>query len=148
MAKAKKFVNTRPSPATQALLALPPGLQVLIKQHPYNTDQEELVQNVWAALLDAQLATDGDNSAVDCQAVFNRARSATRRYGQDYAHYATSLDDVAETELLADEHENSPLLREEYIRMIAKEFGVTVRRAQQMAKAQLASIASGNDLFA
>lgn len=143
-----KFISNRPSPAAQALLALPPRLQVLIKQHPYAVDRDELVQNVWAALLDAQLAADGDNSCVDHMQVFNRARSATRRYGQDYAHYATSIDDVAETELLAEEQEEAPVRRGEYVRQIAKECGISVRRAQQLVNEQLAQIRAGDDLFA
>jgi hypothetical protein len=125
----------------RALAALPSGLQTLARaharQHPAD-DLDDLIGELALAL--AELA----DRATDPARVYNRARSRLRRQTQDPAHYAIGIDD--EHHDTAQDDEPSALRRRDVVREIAAQQRVTMRRAQQIIKQQLARAAQG-DLF-
>lgn len=123
----------------RTLGTLPAELQQQIRAHRFD-DLDELVQAAALALLEAKR---GDTLAQ----IFNRARSNVRRFSQDVAHHSRPLDGVAE---IADGggDEPSPLRRRDIAREIAREHGVTARRARQIVAEQIARAKTNRDLFA
>jgi hypothetical protein len=125
----------------RALAALPPPLQTLARQHiaahPCD-DLSELISELAIAAI--ELA----DAATDARHIYNRARSRLRRQTQDPAHYATVIDD-AHHDIERDD-EQSALRRADIVREIARQRGISLRRAQQIVSRQLARAAQG-DLF-
>lgn len=124
----------------RALDALPPRLAALCRQH--NRDEmDELVQNVALALL---LASGGDS----LEEIFRRARATTRRFTQDVAHYARSLDVAPADDMAADDGAATALRRGDYVREVARARRVTLRRARQIVSEQARRAQVCGDLFA
>ena len=121
----------------RTLATFPSELQARCREHIYD-DIDELVQQVALALLQARA---GDTLRV----IFNRARSACRRFTQDAAHYGRALDGVADTHTPACGGGGEK--KREIAREISADLGVTTRRARQVIAAQLRRAEQG-DLFA
>lgn len=127
----------------RTLSTFPNELQHRIRAHAARFgDLDELVQQVALSLLEASR----DDTM---RAIFNRARSACRRFTQDLAHYNRALDAVAGL-AAADADDDQPrrgLKRRDITRDMAETFRVTQRRAGQIVDKQLKRAAQG-DLFA
>jgi hypothetical protein len=126
----------------RTLATFPPELQAYIRTHSHD-DVEELVQQVALALLEARR----DDTM---RSIFNRARSAVRRFTQNPAHYGRGrgIDGIAD--VAADDKDTPPRggkKRRELTREIAADRGVTSRRARQIVAAQVKRAKQG-DLFA
>lgn len=127
--------------AVRTLLTFPADLQHRIRAHAArHGDGDDLVQDVAEALLEAK---SGDT----IRTIFNRARSANRRFTQDLAHYGRALDAVADLAAGADDQTRRGLKRREIARDLAETFGVTMQRAGQIVDEQLKRAEQG-DLFA
>lgn len=127
----------------RTLSTFPAELQSYALAHAYD-DFDELVQQVALALLEAK---SGDT----LRAIFNRARSACRRYTQDLAYYGRGLDGIADP-ATDDKPDDEPpsgggRKRRELTREIAADRGVTARRARQIVAEQVQRAKRG-DLFA
>lgn len=125
----------------RTMRTLPAELQHRIRAHRFD-DADELVQQVALSLLEASR----DDTM---RAIFNRARSACRRFTQDLAHYGRALDRVADL-AAADADDDQPRRgqkRRDITRDIAETFRVTPQRAGQIVDAQVRRAAQG-DLFA
>lgn len=123
----------------RTMSTFPDELQHRIRAHAYD-DFDELVQQVALALLEA-----GRDDTM--RAIFNRARSACRRFTQDIAHYGRDIEGIAD---VADTPTHTPdggKKQREIAREIATDHGVTARRARQIIAAQLRRARQG-DLFA
>lgn len=121
----------------RTLATFPAELQAQVRSHAFD-DIEELVQQVAVALLEASR----DDTM---RAIFNRGRSACRRFTQDLSHYGRGLDGIAD---VADEPPSGGgRKRRELTREIAADRGVTTRRARQIVAAQVKRAKQG-DLFA
>lgn len=120
----------------RTLATFPPELQAYIRSHSYD-DTEELVQQVALSLLDARR----DDTM---RTIFNRARSAVRRFTQNAAHYGASLDSVAD--VAAGNEQTTERKKRRIARELAADFGVTTRRARQIVAAQVKRARQG-DLF-
>jgi len=144
----------------RAIRSFPDELQHRIRAYRFG-DIDDLVQQVGLALVQAK-------SSDTMRVIFNRARASCRRYTQDLAHYARSLDAVADaadddfnrarsacrryTQDLAhyaadDEPTPGGGRKRQIAREIAADHGVTTRRARQIIAAQLRRAKQG-DLFA
>lgn len=120
----------------RTLLTFPAELQHRVRAHRLD-NIDELVQQVALALLEASR----DDTM---RAIFNRARSACRRFTQDLAHYGRSLDGVAN----ADTHTPAGAKKKRGIaREVSADFRVGVARARQIVRAQIERARMG-DLFA
>lgn len=124
----------------RTLSTFPPELQSYIRSHHYD-DIEELVQQVALALLEARR----DDTM---RSIFNRARSAVRRYTQNPAHYGRDIDGFAD---VADDNDptNPPRgggKKRDLAREIAADHGVTTHRARQIIAKQMERAKQG-DLF-
>ncbi len=121
----------------RTLATFPAELQTWIRAHAARFgDIDELVQQVAVVLLEASR----DDTI---RTIFNRARSACRRFTQDLAHYGRGLDGVADT------HTHAPdggKKKREIARSISADYGVTTRRARQIIAAQVKRAQQG-DLF-
>lgn len=122
----------------RTLATFPPELQTRCRAHIYD-DFDELVQQVALALLEARR----DDTL---RAIFNRARSAVRRYTQNPAHYGRDIDGIAE-DVAADYTPAGGKKQREIAREISADHGVTTRRARQIIAAQVERAKQG-DLFA
>lgn len=123
----------------RTLSTFPTEHQSQVRAHRFD-DINELVQQVALALLEA-------NSDDTIRAIFNRARSATRRFRQNLAHYCRSLDAV-ENIAAGDVTETAAArTRRLTTREITADFGVTTRRGRQIVAAQIERARMG-DLFA
>jgi hypothetical protein len=122
----------------RTLASLPPELQALpradVQEHPCD-DLSELE-------LAALEITD---AATDARRIYNRARSRLRRHTQDPAHYAIGI--VFERHDIEKSAEQGSLRYADFVREAARQQHVTLRRAQQLVKQQLARAMQG-DLFA
>lgn len=114
----------------RALALLPGPLQSFCRSDKY-TDFAELVSECHAQLL----AADADT---DLLTVYKRARSNCRRYTQDISHYASCYHSIDHAVPAPEPAEPTPDRRRDYVRRIADERGVTLRRAQQIVKQMLA----------
>lgn len=129
----------------RTLLTFPTDLQHRIRAHAARFGAgDDLVQDVAEALLEASR----DDTI---RTIFNRARSANRRFTQDLAHYGRALDavaDLAAADADADaDGQRRGLRRRDITRDIAETFRVTPQRAGQIVDEQLRRAAQG-DLFA
>mgnify|MGYP000185608724 CR=1 FL=1 len=126
----------------RTLSTFPLELQHRIRAHAARFgDGDDLMQDVAEAWLSAR-STD------TLRTIFNRARSANRRFTQDLAHYARSLGAVADLAAAdADDQPRRGLKRRDITRDLAETFGVTPQRAGQIVDAQLKRAEQG-DLFA
>ncbi|MHB1062835.1 MAG: hypothetical protein ACYC0G_13120 [Thiobacillus sp.] len=125
----------------RTLSTFPPELQSQVRAHRFD-DIDELVQQVALALLEARR----DDTI---RTIFNRGRSACRRFTQDLAHYCRALDAVAGLAAAdADaDGQRRGLKRRDITRDIAETFRVTPQRAGQIVDEQLRRAAQG-DFFA
>lgn len=129
----------------RTMRTFPDELQHMIRAHRFG-DIDELVQQVAVAILEARR----DDTM---RQIFNRARSANRRFTQDLSHYAICMDSVAElaaADATADAGDDRPrrgLRRRDIARDIAETFRVTPQRAGQIVDEQLKRATQG-DLFA
>jgi ABC-type transporter Mla subunit MlaD len=127
--------------AFRALAALSPALQQMARRHvaahPAD-DLSELVSELAIAAL--ELA----DRSTDTERVFARARSRLRRASQDPSHYSAQLDDERHDTIADDEP--TPTRRADITREIAQRQHVTLRRAQQLVRAQIERAMQG-DLF-
>lgn len=123
------------------LATFPDGLQSLVRAHAYLGEIDELIQQVALALIEAR---HSDTLAK----IFNRARSACRRYTQDLSHYSLGLDGIAADDKPDDEPPpGGGRKRREITREAAADRGVTTRRARQIVAEQVRRAKQG-DLFA
>lgn len=124
----------------RAMNTFPAELQHRIRAHRYG-DIDDLVQQVGLALLQAK-ASD------TMRKIFDRGRSGTRRFTQDFAHYSRSLDAVAGLAAAGEAGDETQrgLTRREIARDLAETFGVTQQRAGQIIDEQLRRAEQG-DLF-
>ena len=134
-----------------ALAALPPALAALIKEHSKRFVDEtgDLVNE--CALLLAETRDPG----TDMHALFNKARSRVRRATQPQHRGLVSLDEQRTGD--ADELSNDEIVaprerrgsyRRALVERLARERGVTIRRAQQIVDEALRRFQCGDDLFA
>lgn len=125
----------------RTLRTFPQELQARCRAHRFMDELDDLVQACAVELLQAK-RTD------TLAQIFNRARSACRRFTQDLAHYSRELD--AELDAApGNDGEPSPGgggRRREITRRVAEQQGVTRRRAQQLVAAQVKRARQG-DLF-
>lgn len=127
--------------ASAVLATLPQALQSAIRQHTYADDLDDLIAE---AALQYVCAPDAGPDVL-----FARARARVRRYTQDPAHYGTVYEPPADdTDEAAEEAQPTPLKRADYVREIARERGVTIRRAQQLVRQALERARECGDLFA
>lgn len=128
----------------RTLATFPVELQACIRSHHcshHYDDIEELVQQVALSLLEARR----DDTM---RAIFNRARSAVRRFTQNPAHYGRDIDGFAG--VADDDKDPTPprgKKRRELAREIAADHGVSTRRARQIVAEQVRRAKQG-DLFA
>lgn len=134
-----------------ALLALPVGLQALVNSDRYN-NKRELIQNCALEFLKAK-STD------TLEQVYKRARARTRRFTQDIVHFSCAYDDGNRKHekalefhrnlFVMDEGEEEAAARKraDRTKALAKELGVSQRRAQQIVKQQLDDTKRQGDLF-
>lgn len=115
----------------RALALLPAPLQSFCKTDSKYNDIAELVSECHAQLL----AADADT---DLLTIYQRARSACRRYTQDLSHYSRKFSSIEHSVAAPEPAEPTPDRRRDYVRRIAEERGVTLRRAQQIVKQMLA----------
>lgn len=124
----------------RTLSTFPVELQAYIRARSYD-DTEELVQQVALALLEARR----DDTM---RSVFNRARSAVRRFTQNPAHYGRDIDGFADVATDDTDPTDPPRgkKRRELAREIAADHGVSTRRARQIIAKQVRRAQQG-DLF-
>jgi hypothetical protein len=124
----------------RALALLPAPLQSFCRHDSKYNDIAELVSECHAQLL----AADADT---DLLTVYKRARSACRRFTQDISHYASCYDSIDHSVPSPEPAEPTPDRRRDYVKRIAEERGVTLRRAQQIVKQMLADTERQQGLF-
>lgn len=125
----------------RALGALPPPLQAFVRSDKYN-EAADLIGQLAIAWLEAAPEDT-------LEKIYNKARSACRRFTQDKSHYSVSYDPLAHDVKTTDEQsEWAPTKRADRVKELAEHLGVTPRRAQQILKAQLEKAGRDGDLFA
>lgn len=131
----------------RALSLLPTAEQAKIRALAAFGDLDDLVQNACLAALEAKTGGLAQVKRGDSmRSLSDRARSRTRNFTQDPAHYGRGLDGIAD--VAADAADKAPRARKrrEITREVAGDFGVTPRRARQIVAAQVERARQG-DLF-
>lgn len=145
-------MNT-PSLTLRALATLPPELQKKIRAHRFD-NQDDLIGQVVLELLEAGLdvaaVTNSGARLGQLGQVFDRARSAVRRFTQDPAHWSAGhgLDDeIDPADVMAARTARRGGVRREAVLETAKREGITERAAQMRLKKTIERARWG-DLFA
>ena len=134
-----------------ALAALPPALAALIRQHAghFASDLDDLINE------SALLLAETRDPAVDVRAIFGKARSRVRRQMQAQHCGLVSLDeqrtgdaDEPSTDEIVAPRERRGSYRRALVERLARERGVTIRRAQQIVDKALRRLQQDGDLFA
>jgi len=124
----------------RALACLPQPLRDAIASHPHRDEICDLVSEVWLALAEARPGEPLDRA-------YARARARVRRWTQDPAHYAYSIDaadGVADGEVALSSGRPRALSAE-----LADACGISRRTAQLHLQRMRAAAAAGQmDLFA
>ncbi len=112
----------------RALAELPAPLANKVRAHAYRAETADLISEVWISLAEASA---GDSLGK----IFNRARSRTREFSQDPAHYGVAIygrEDLAE----GDAPVYSARVRGEASASMAAREGISRRAAQYRIKKQ------------
>jgi hypothetical protein len=125
----------------RALAALPSGLQTLAKQHVAAHPADDINDLIGELAVAALEIVD---AATDPARIYSRARSRVRRQTQDPARYSVTLDDAYHD--IERDDEPSLIRRADIVRDVQQRQRVTMRRAQQIVRRQIARVAQG-DLF-
>lgn len=122
----------------RALALLPSAERAKIRAHKYLDELEDLVQNAWIELLEME---SGDTM----RSLADRARSDSRRFTQDPAHYSRPLDGIAD--VAVDKQPTRARKKKEIVLEITADFKVGKRRGRQIVDRQIDRARLG-DLFA
>lgn len=124
----------------RALACLPQPLQAAIASHPHRDEICDLISEAWLALAEAR-------PDEPIERAYSRARARVRRWTQDPAHYACSIDaanDVADGDVILGSGRPRALSAE-----LADAAGISRRTAQlHLQRARAAAAAGQMELFA